>query len=405
MRFLFTLVIILSLITHGYSDPKKPKPSKCTIYTCTDYDWVHGFGRFDPTSIEWPLHYSDEVFLDKVDGGNIDIEVTFTRGFKKFRIPLRDFRNSDYHKDPWFLDEGIPMNPSFVCEANPKDQVRFKSSSCSQVIPTFEDRLLFGQGGSCGKILREWIVVDWCEFEPNTVANTQSERYVLVYDLDVHRSYFAYGLGAKDFERDGWYTFTQVIKILDEDPPMLASCDDITIELENACTTRVQLKNRASDTGKCRSDEISIELEVSKDVAGKKQVVLTKWFRVDSDKEFHVDLGYLEKGEYHLDWHLGDGCNNKSACTQKLVILDRNPPNIICIQDLSTSISDAHGASIWAADFVHKVEGPCHDDNLTYSFFPDTIVPSLTFNCPDGIGLNEMEVYVSGKNGVQASCM
>jgi len=403
MRFLFTLIVIFSFITSGYSDPKKPKPKKCTVYSCTDYDWAHNIGRFDPTSIEWPLHYTGEVFLDRIDGGDIDIEVAFTRGYRKYRVPLREFRKDAYYKDPWFLDKGIYMNQPFVCEAIPKDEVRFKSGSCSQVLSSFEDLELFGQGGSCKKIVRDWLVVDWCEYEPNTVANTKQERYVLVHDLDYHSSYFAYGKGAYDVERDGWYTFRQVINVLDEDPPELASCDDITLELENACSTKVQLKNRASDTGKCPSDEILVELEVSK-YEDHKQVVLTKWLRVLNDKEFTIDLGYLEKGEYHIDWQLGDGCNNKSVCSQKLIILDKNPPNIICIQNLSTSISDKHGASIWAADFVHKVEGPCHDGDLTFSFSPDEVVPNMTFNCPDGIGLNEFEVYVSGKNGVQASC-
>ena len=394
MRLLFTLVVISSFITSSYADPKKPKPKKCTIYTCTDYDWVQGLGRFDPTTIEWPLHYTGEVFKDRKDGGNIDIEIAISNRFKKFRFPLHEFRNSDYLKDPWFLDKGISMNPPFVCEANPRDEVRFKTSSCAQVLSSFEDRVLYSQGASCGKILREWLVVDWCEYEPNTVANTKDERYVLVHDFDHKRSYFAYGRGNNDFERDGWYTFTQVINIFDEDPPALASCDDITVELENACTTKVQLKNRASDTGRCPSNEIQIELEVSKDIDGKKNVVLTKWFRVATDKEFTVDLGYLEKGEYHLDWALSDGCNNNSVCSQKLIILDRNPPNIICIQDLSTSISDEYGASIWAADFVHKVEGPCHDNDLTFSFFPDTVVQSLTFNCPDGPGLNLSLIHI-----------
>jgi len=403
MRFLFTLIIIFSFITSGYSDPKKPRPKKCTIDYCSDYDWAHNIGRFDPTSIEWPLHYTGEVFLDRVDGGDIDIEVAYTRGYKKYRVPLHEFRKDAYYNDPWFLDDGIFVNQPFICEAIPEDKVRFKSSSCAQVLSSFEDRVLFSQGSSCRKIIRDWLVVDWCEYEPNTVANTQQERYVLVYDLDYKRSYFAYGTGLYDVERDGWYTFRQVINVLDEDPPVLASCDDITIELENACSAKVQLKNRASDTGKCPSDEILVELEVSR-YEDHKQVILSKWIRVSNDKEFTIDLGYLEKGEYHLDWQLGDGCNNKSVCSQKLIILDKNPPSIFCIKDLSTSISDKHGASIWAADFVYKVDGPCHDGDLTFSFSPDEVVPSLTFTCPDGPGLNELEVYVSGKNGVQASC-
>jgi len=404
MRILSTLVIFLLFVTNGYSDPKKPKPKKCTTYSCTDWDWKHGKGLFDPHTIHWPLHYTGEIYKDVVDGGDYHIEVAFTHGYKKVRMPLAKYRGSKYHKDPWFLDEGIKMHDAFVCEAYTHDEPHYKAGNCAQIFATHEDKYLSNDGSSCGKIKRDWTIVDWCKWEPNGVSNTKQERYVLVKDLDLHKVYFSYGKGYHDIEHDGWYTFTQVVKILDEDPPEVADCSDIVIELEDACSTKVKLKNKVFDTGECPSKTIEVEIElVNKKKSDK--VIRSKWLKAKSNEDIWLDFGYLEAGDYHIKWHLNDGCGNKNACHQNLKIVDKNPPHIICLSDLSSSISDArHGMTIWAKDFVHKVQGPCHDYNLTYSFYPDTVVGSLTFDCPDGIGINELEVYVAGTNGVQASC-
>lgn len=403
MRIIFTLAIILSIVTSGYSDPKKPKPKKCTVYSCSDWDWQNGKGLFDPLTIQWPLHHTGDIYKDHADGGSHHIEVAFTHGYYKYRLPLKEYRNSKYHRDPWFLDEGIKMKDPFICEGYPDHEPSWKSNSCAQIFSSFEDKHLYTEGTSCGKIVREWTIVDWCKWEPNTIANTKEDKYVLVYDRDLRKNYFAYGRSPYDLEHDGWYTFKQVIKILDEDPPQLGDCSDVVLELEDACTTKIKLKNKAIDTGDCPSERIAVELEVVNE-DDPHRIIYSKWLSVKSGEDFWIDLGYLNAGVYDLRWNLSDGCNNGIACIQKLRVIDKNPPHLICIQDLSTAISDEYGASIWAEDFVHKVTGPCYDDNLTFSFYPDTVVSSLTFNCPDGIGLNEMEVYVTGTNGVTTSC-
>ncbi len=402
MRYIFTLIIFLLLVTNGYSDPKeRKKPSTCTTQYCSDWDWKNKKGLFDPHSIRWPLHYNGETYLDRVDGGDHDIDVSFDYYGRHFRIPLKAYRGSEYYPDPWYLDKGLDMNDAFRCEAYVADEPTWDSNYCSMIVSTYEDKAFYADGPSCGKIIREWTVIDWCQYEPNTVANSRPEKYALVKDLKRHEVYWAYGRKPGDIEIDGWYSFQQEIKIFDDYAPALADCSDLEFDIEGDCNAKISVTNKVIDSGPCPGINMRVEYDVINEEG---RVVASDWVSAKHEKDFTVNFGYLIAGHYQIQWTATDGCNNVGKCVQKIKILDKNPPHLICLQDLSTAISDDHGVAIWAQDFVHKVQGPCYDNNLTYSFYPDTVVTSLQFDCPDGIGLNRLQVYVTSSNGIQVSC-
>ena len=400
MRYIFTLVLFSSIVTYGYSDPKKPKkPKGCDKYSCNDYNWNHKIGFFDPHTLQWPIHYNGEIYKDKADGGDVDIYVAVGHYDHKKLISLKDYRH--HYNDPWFLDKGLAMNDEFECEAYFHDEPHWKDSECAQVFAGFEDKYISFDGTSCGKIIREWTAIDWCKYEPNTVANSRPERYVLVKDLVDQKVYWSYGPDHYDIEHDGWYTFQQVVKIVDHYPPDLKSCDDVEFDLNGKCNGRFWYKNSIYDAGPCPGEKTQIELTLYDQWD---DIVLQDWTNALRDNEFNIDLGHLYAGVYTAHLELRDGCGNTNKCVQKIMIKDKNPPHLICIQDLSVSIADDYGVSIWAKDFVHKVQGPCYDNTLTYSFDKNEEVPSLTFNCPDGPGVQDLEVFVTGSNGVKTSC-
>ncbi len=402
MKRICTLVLFFSFIMSGVSDPKKPKkPKGCTKYSCNDWDWKNGKGLFDPHTIRWPLHYTGDVYKDYADGGNHQIDVEFHHYGKKHRVHLKDYRGSAYHKDPWFLDKGIAMNDPFKCEAYLHDEPKWKDNTCAMVQAGYEDKVIHFDGPGCSKIIREWTIIDWCKWEPNGINNSKPEKYALVKNLWDHSIYFAYGKHPHDIEHDGWYTFQQVIKVLDEDPPELAHTEDQEFDLEGECHAKIWLKNKVVDYGPCPGYKTQVEVTI---YDSEDDLVYNRWLSVKNYEEFKLNVGYLPAGWYKVHYHLKDGCNNVNDIYHKLKIVDKNPPHLICIKDLSTAISNEYGATIWAKDFVHKATGPCYDNYLTYSFAKDSVVTSLNFQCPDGPGIQEMEVYVTASNGVWASC-
>ena len=83
----------------------------------------------------------------------------------------------------------------------------FNQEACSNIAISYDDLLFQYVDGVCAKILREWNVIDWCQFNPDYPS-----------------------LG-------GIWTNTQVIKVIDEEAPEV-SCPDtimssITLDLSN----------------------------------------------------------------------------------------------------------------------------------------------------------------------------
>ena len=97
---------------------------------------------------------------------------------------------------------GASLDPDDI----PCDSVRFcepglADSGCGLLAITFTDQEL-PVNNACTKVLRTWIVIDWCQFDPNGATNA------------------------------GFWQFTQTLKVNDLDAPIL-SCPMDTILVEN----------------------------------------------------------------------------------------------------------------------------------------------------------------------------
>ena len=400
MLRLFTIITFSLFISSTLSAEYVNKG--CDKKGCTEYEWYNK-GRFNPYTIHWPLHYTGEYYKDIADGGPHEIEIIYGGHYGSHsQHSLGYYRHQPECPDPHYLSKGIAMHPTFECVNEAYHKPAWKNSSCSDIYTSYEDQSVYVDGPACSKIIRQWTIIDWCTYKPNTYANTQQDRYVLVHDTYKDKSYFAYGRGKHDVEYDGWYTFKQVIKILDKYPPEMSSCDDVSIELQNnKCEAYVKLKNKIVDSGPCTGDKMTVELEI-RDYDG--YTVASKWFYAYHDKYFDTQIGYLDVGHYTVHWKFKDGCGNYNSCVQKIRIEDKSPPHLLCIQKLSTSISDRHGVGIWAKDFAHKVSGSCDPEDVSISFKEDEFVPSLTFDCDDDLGIQELIVYAIDGNGNSSSC-
>lgn len=391
------LIFVILSVSKTYAN------KECGNIYCTESEWYNNGGRFDPLSIQWPLHYTGIKHVDKIDGGFESIDVYFKDHYSHFgiRLSLAEFRTRPECPDPNFLKDGVGMNPTFECTASVTDKPYWKASNCSLVMSGYEDQYVYIDGPSCSKLLRHWTLIDWCKYKPNHGANNSDDKIELVKDLVHHKFYFAFGNDKGDFKEDGYYTFTQVIKIVDSYKPEFVSCTDQEFDLKGKCEANVKIKKKVIDTGQCKGKYLDISVEVF-DKWGKNLV--KKWLKADESKEFEVALGYLSAGDYLLIWKATDGCGNTTICSSRLKVYDKSGPYLLCIQKLSTAVSDKSGVSIWAKDFVLKLENSCGSGPISVSFSSTSHVPSLTFNCSDDFGFKELKIYATDSYGNQSSC-
>src|SRR5690606_17781413 len=111
--------------------------------------------------------------------------------FNPFYIADQDCTNSDTQDGvKWPCDVLITSCPDEL--SNTGEPIIY-ADACSLIGVTYEDsRFDFSEGGACYKILRDWKVIDWCQYDPVT--------------------------------GEGLWAYTQVIKVLDDDAPVFISC-------------------------------------------------------------------------------------------------------------------------------------------------------------------------------------
>lgn len=246
--------------------------------------------------------------------------------------------------------------------------------TCGVPSINYEDTKFYANDdGTCIKILREWTVLEWCQFDPSTTFN-------------------------------GVFSHTQVIKLRDSEKPILTSgCEDIIIKdarPADDCLYEIALLMATATDNGCADDELSWRYTIDFNNDGS----------ADKIEPFHQIIDEIwEIGTHKINWWVSDQCGNIDGCSQLVTVVDNLAPTPYCVTSLSVSLSDTQNeAFIWAKDFNIKSEDPCGTDTLTYSFSEDEIIPSMSLTCDDlnnlSLHLIDVHIYVSDQSGNSSVC-
>jgi hypothetical protein len=287
--------------------------------------------------------------------------------------------------------------------------------ACSLIGVTYEDTRFDFVDGACFKILREWAVIDWCQYDPLTGA----------------------GL---------WY-YTQVIKVHDEDGPEFVNCpqgpvvycvadDGISLPDNNqaflgeddpdasSCSAHMNLCQTVHET--C-ADHVTYDVKIYP-YNGDEFIMVKNTTTVPVDSNNNAELCFDTRqstiqairlngipynsmwcGDYHrILWSVEDGCGNWSHCEYLFRLEDCKQPSPVCINGLSTVVMPVGGqVTIWAKDFDASSFDDCTPaDELLFSFSGDTYEPSFTYDCDNvpafGVELT-VQIWVAD-NGTDDNC-
>jgi len=263
------------------------------------------------------------------------------------------------------------------------------SDACNLIGVTFEDTRFEISDGACYKILREWKVIDWCQYNSST----------------------GYGL----------WTYTQVIKVHDEEAAEFLQCPQSPVVLcvadpgirlpatnqaflgENdpnasSCSVHVTMVQRIRES--C-NQQVSYDVKVYP-FNGTDFIQVKPRTFIDLDENHEADLVFDTEespiqsirrnglpynspscGDYHrVLWSVEDGCGNWAHCEYLFRLEDCKQPSPVCINGLSTVVMPVGcEVTLWAKDFNASSFDDCTaSEDLLYSFSGDSYEPSKTFN-------------------------
>lgn len=243
--------------------------------------------------------------------------------------------------------------------------------NCSLVAVDYEDIQFNFVDGACLKILREWTVIDWCQYTEN------------------------------DANSSGIWHHTQVIKLHNSVAPTITGdCQDKTFcGYGPECSGEVTLIQKGIDD--CTAVE---DIE---------------WvYRIDAFDDGTTDAAGNSKdasgnypfGTHRIYWEAEDKCGNVSYCDFQFTVEDCKAPTPYCLRTVNSAVMPINGTlEIWANDFdIGSFDNCTASEDLIFSFSADITNTSRTFTCADisdGISENiALEMWVTDENGAQDFC-
>ncbi len=391
--------------------------------TCS-YFFAYTDAAFDPYTIKWPLHYTRSTITGSFIIGN-DADVVEGINYECYDA------DGDGVADEVYSEEtSVFMNYALECTADVVDEPVWCDAKCALIAYSYED-LEAEASDACKKTLRKHTIIDWCTYQPNYgVDEDADDWFVAVEDWtigqacddcdhysvateDVPNYYFAY----KEVDVDGYYTFTQVIKVVDNDAPVVSADDEFVVEVTGGATAK------GDDFDGCAGSDVLTA--TATDVCGDSEIdpaSITWWITVSKDnkvvasktaKGMEATMSTQEgaPGDVHvIRWQATDACGNISSATTVVTFADTKNPTPVCLQDISTATMNVDGSSvaIWASDYDLGSFDNCSDVEVYFKDEEGNAVSSLSFSCDDianGISATqELQLYVADESGNEDFC-
>ncbi len=241
---------------------------------------------------------------------------------------------------------------------------------CDLVAVTYEDLYLPITEPACVKVLRTWIVVDWCQYDEDTGA--------------------------------GYWEYTQTIKVLNsEDPNILTDCND---------------KAFCSYDENCLEGPADLTLLANDDCTDSLDINYNYWIDIDNDGsedftgETNDASGTYPLGTHKILWHVEDGCGNVSICEYLFIISDCKAPTPNLLNGIAVDLMENCEIEIGATDFDNPsspsfdncgidhwlIQSPSQGPGQTTP--PTTADTSWIFN-DQNIGTNTVDIWILDING------
>lgn len=263
------------------------------------------------------------------------------------------------------------------------------NDACAQIGINLKERRFDKTEGACVKILRDWTIIDWCQY--NTQAGTGIWRYTQVVKITSDAN--AHFTDCTSDIRVYCTLDPEVTEVVD--PAFPTTCFvhlNIEKQIEDICSDVVTYDVKVYPPNSSSGIVAVAPTQVAKNPDGTYDLVMNTAQSPDLGlREYGLEYSNpsIAQQHYKVLWTVWDGCGNVSTCEDRIRLEDCKAPTPVCINGLSTVPMPIGGTvTIWAKDFNASSADNCTPANqLRYSFSGDAYQPSRTFTCDDILAL------------------
>lgn len=269
---------------------------------------------------------------------------------------------------------------------------------CAMITIDYKDEVLTVEPDACYKIIRTWIVVDWCLYDP------------------------------LDPRGDGRWEYVQVIKVQDRDEPVvmcgIGDCEPAVKDTATKiCYGHLELTVDADD--ECTPDDwlnYEYKIDLNNDGSydafsgpakpGQAAFNYNNPFADDAKNSTDAS-GTYPVGVHRISWFIEDGCGNVGICDTVFVVEDCKRPTPYCKTGIITVVMPSSGMiQVWANDLdAGSFDNCTHPQNLKFYFNGDPKRTGYKIDCDTflakgqgGKVILEVEVWVEDEEGNADFC-
>lgn len=251
----------------------------------------------------------------------------------------------------------IPCTPINYCRPKIRD------NNCGQIAVTFVDQLLPVSDTACYKILRKWVVIDWCQYNPNSQTQT------------------------------GYWTYTQIIKVHDFDSPVL-TCPGDTIYVDNL-------------NADCSPVNVTIDPIIADDCSPYLNYTIKVDYENNGAGNFDTTYtgrnasGFYPTGTTRVHFKVEDNCGNYEVCDLIIIVRDAKKPTPVCLNGVSATLMPMNGGGMVVLT-PQMFDNGSYDNCTPRSRLKMEVTPN-TFTCAE-LGMNTVRLTVTDEAGNADFC-
>lgn len=299
-----------------------------------------------------------------------------------------------YHVSDWVVEFPAHVTAECTDGALPdtgEPEIFF--DECELIATSFFDQVFTVVPDACYKIERTWTVINWCiynQYGSDVYSEAGKSESNLNIDWD--------GDGDKDVRtfRDGWnntgspgsadgyITYKQIIKVIDEEAPqfVIPAIDGCILEAD------------------CKADIVLPYPDILDDCSLTFDVEITGEFGTYQNVTGPVTVTDVIAGTYDVVYSVRDNCGNTSYQTVTIEVEDCLKPKVIC-EDLVVDLMQTGMVSIDASEFDEGSSDNCGSVGFSYTQNVNDL--TMTFTCDD-LGPNLVQIWVTDETGNQDFC-
>ncbi len=272
-----------------------------------------------------------------------------------------------------------PRDTIINCLAEEAGVPEFNESPCELIGVSVEVDTFIFEEGACYKFLKHWTLISWCDYDAS-----DSDINMIPEDSD-------------DGIIPGIHNYTQVVKLFDEDKPIVLAEHQVVGTNAECVTEGAFITAKATDEGACASDWIKWDVEI--DLGGDLDYDYTYSSGLPPDDPYYIGptsgnnidstfqgnevVVYLPDGlearcgsRHRVRYSAYDGCGNVTRVTKNLEIRDSKAPTPYMV-DASSALMASGGVELWASDFNIGSFDNCSDGSKLWYTFSSNVPPQI----------------------------